>query len=243
MYGICLFLGIFSATLVGERLCKKRNLDTQIYWRAVFYALLLGLLGARLYHVIHRFDYFIQHPQEIIAIWQGGLGIWGGVFGGLLGLILSTRKTGKLIAYADIFAVGAPLAQAIGRWGNYFNKELFGYPTNLPWGIYIPQEFRPSAYKYYDHFHPLFLYESLFDFILFILLYKFFTKKKISGVWQPSGTVTLMYLAGYSCIRFFFEFLRFNAWSISGLPVASILSALVLLISVLVIYRRTTAAN
>jgi phosphatidylglycerol:prolipoprotein diacylglycerol transferase len=237
MYGISLFLGIFLATLIGERLCKKRALDLQLFWRAVFYALLFGLLGARLYHVVHRIDYFAQHPLEIIAVWQGGLGIWGGILGGLLGLFLSTPKTGRLFEYADVFAVCAPLAQAVGRLGNYFNKELFGYPTDLPWGIYIPQELRPSAFKYYDRFHPLFLYESLLNLLLFVVLYRFFDRRRAEGTKQKSGVVTLAYLAGYSFIRFFLEFLKPNVWSAFGFPVAGIVSLLVFLLSVLAIYR------
>lgn len=231
MYGFCLLLGIVLATLLGERLCKKRGLDVQIYWKAVFYGLLFGLLGARFYHVVHRFDYFIQRPLEMVAIWQGGLGIWGGIFGGLLGIFLSLRKTGKLFVYADVLAASAPLAQAVGRWGNYFNHELFGYPTNLPWGIYIPQEFRPAAFKYYDHFHPLFLYESILDLLLFVFLYKVYGRRKIAGTKLPAGSVTILYLAGYSIVRFFLEFMRLDPWSLLGAPIASVVSVVVLIFS------------
>lgn len=231
MYGLCLLLGIFLATSVGERLCKKHGLDTAVFWRAVFYALLFGLLGARLYHVLHRFDYFFQRPLEIFAVWQGGLGIWGAVLGGILGFFLSIRKTGKALAYLDIFAVSVPLAQAVGRWGNYFNRELFGLPTALPWGVYIPSELRPDAFKYYDHFHPLFLYESILDLALFVFLYKLFKRS------LTPGAITFLYLAGYSLIRFPLEFLRISPWSIFGFPVAGLASAVIFSLSVILLVR------
>jgi phosphatidylglycerol---prolipoprotein diacylglyceryl transferase len=236
MYGLCIFLGITFATLIGERLCKKSGLDVQVYWQAVFYGILFGLFGARIYHVVHRADYFVQNPLEIVAIWQGGLGIWGGIFGGLLGIFLSIKKTGKLFCYIDVFAVVAPLAQAVGRWGNYFNKELFGYPTNLPWGIYIPQELRPQAFKYFDFFHPLFLYESILNFVLFVFLYTIYGRQKIAGIKLSAGFATMMYLAGYSVIRFFLECMRIDPWRFFGIPVAGLLSAFVFVSSVVSIY-------
>lgn len=234
MYGFYIFLGIFLATFLGERLCKRRYLDVQIFWRAVFYMLVFGLLGARLYHVVHRIEYFAVNPLEIIAFWQGGLGIWGGLFGGLVGFYLSVRKKASIKvtwSYLDVFAVCAPLAQAVGRWGNYFNKELFGFPTILPWGLYIPPEFRSEAFKYFDHFHPLFLYESVLNFLLFIFLYSIFSPQKSAGKKIPPGCVALLYLAGYSVIRFFLEFLRPNPWKILGFPVASLTSIVTFLVA------------
>lgn len=238
MYGMCLFLGLFLATFFGERLCKKRDLDIQIFWKAIFYTLLFGLLGARLYHVIHRIDYFTVHLLEIIAMWQGGLGIWGGIFGGLFGLFVSTKKTGRLIEYIDIFAVGAPLAQAVGRWGNYFNKELFGYPTDLPWGIYIPQELRPSNYLYFDRFHPLFLYESFLNLLLFVVLYRLYHRRKMFGVNLSIGSISMLYLLGYSVTRFFLEFMRPESWRIANFPVASLISvSTALIIGTCLLYK------
>lgn len=255
MYGLCIFLGIISAVLVGERLCKKRSLDVQTFWRIVFFALVFGLLGARLYHVLHRLDYFMGHPLEIFSFWQGGLGIWGAIFGGLFGFLLSTRKIGRAefgvptkrptfigkngLAYLDIFAVCAPLAQAIGRWGNYFNKELFGRPTNLPWGIYIPPQLRLEQFKYYDTFHPLFLYESALNFILFGLLFAVYKSQSQDRKSLAPGSFALIYLFGYSLIRFALEFLRPDSWKFLNFPVASLISLLVMLtISVWLIIKQ-----
>ena len=247
MYGFMLFLGIFVAVLVGERLCVRRGLDKQIFWRAVFYTLVFGLLGARFYHVLHRLDYFTEHPLEILAFWQGGLGIWGAIFGGLLGLFLSTKKISRtefrgstkphsfiskdVLAYLDIFAVCAPLAQAIGRWGNYFNKELFGSPTNLPWGIYIPPQLRPEQFKYYDTFHPLFFYESVLNLILFGLLFAVYGRQNRKKTAPASGSFGLIYLFGYSLSRFALEFLRPDPWKFLNFPVASIIALAVFLSS------------
>lgn len=234
MYGFCLLLGLVLSTSIGERLCRKKKLDSQIFWKIVFYSSIFGLLGGRLYHVLHRADYFIFHPAEILSIWQGGLGLWGAVVGVSLGLFISTRKTNKFFAYADIFAVIAPLAQAVGRWANYFNKELFGFPTNLPWGIFIPQELRPEVYRYYARFHPLFLYESILDFLLFLFLYKAFSKNTIVGIRLSTGILSLAYLVGYSLIRFFLEFLRPGPWKFYNIPVSWLTSAVILLLAIFI---------
>jgi phosphatidylglycerol:prolipoprotein diacylglycerol transferase len=231
MYGVCLLVGLFLATVLGERLCKNNHLDTQSYWQMVFYALVFGLAGARLYHVVHRSDYFSRHPLEILAVWQGGLGIWGGILGGLLGTVLVARTLravyGNLAEYLDVFAVVAPLAQAVSRWGNFFNAELFGYPTSLPWGIYIAQEVRPLAFRYYEYFHPLVLYESLACFALFGLLYKGYSRRRVMGLKLRPGSILVLYLMGYALIRFLLEFARPDPWRLGGLPVASIVSAAV----------------
>jgi len=253
MYGFMLFLGILVAVLLGERLCVRRGLDKQVFWRAVFYTLIFGLLGARLYHVLHRLDYFTGHPLETLAFWQGGLGIWGAIFGGLLGFFLSTGRISGFesgrstksrvyiskdgLAYLDIFAVCAPLAQVIGRWGNYFNKELFGYPTNLPWGIYIPPQLRPEQFKYYDTFHPLFLYESIMNLILFGLLLTVYNRQNRKKIASASGSFALIYLAGYSLIRLALEFLRPDSWKFSNLPIASFISV-VTLTTVLIFFTK-----
>ncbi len=226
-------------------MCNKRGLNVQVFWKAIFYALVVGLVGGRFYHIIHHIDYFIASPVEMIAVWQGGLGIWGGIFGGLLGVLLSTRHTKNFLNYADIFAVCAPLAQAVSRWGNYFNKELFGYPTSLPWGMYIPPEFRPGIFKYFDRFHPLFLYESVLNLLLFLLLllYKFYTHQRVVGINLPQGSSTAMYLMGYSAIRFGLEFLRPEPWKFANLPVASIVSLMVFSVSLVWYFNVKVKSN
>lgn len=265
--------------MVGERLCKRLGLDVQVFWRIVFFALVFGLLGARLYRVIHRLDYFLVHPQEVFMVWQGGLGIWGAIFGGLFGLYFSSINLGKagavktrarvvsgwifstsrdVLVYLDIFAICAPLAQAIGRWGNYFNKELFGFPTNLPWGIYIPPHLRPETFRYYERFHPLFLYESLLSFGLFVLLYRIYSLQDVHGrqdggskqsqhfigwILLPRGSFALLYLSGYAVIRFFLEFLRPNPWKVLNFPVASALAIIVFLSSLTLFFIANIKAN
>jgi len=195
---------------------------------------------------LHRLDYFLGQPLQIFAFWQGGLGIWGAIFGGLFGFFLSAGKIGgvesggsikstvfiskDIMAYLDVFAVCAPLAQAIGRWGNYFNKELFGYPTNLPWGIYIPPQLRPEQFKYYDTFHPLFLYESILNLLLFVFLYKLYRRNTFAKN-HFSGLYTLIYLMGYSLSRLILDFIRVESWMVYGFPVSSAISLAVLVTS------------
>lgn len=231
MYGLSLLAGILVASLVGERLCRLRGYDTQTFWRSIYYAVIFGFIGARIYHVVHGWGYYSQHPPDTIKVWNGGLGIWGGIFGAGLGIYLALRNSSDLWIYADIFAVCAPLAQAIGRWGNFFNKELFGYPTTLPWGIFIPLELRPQAFRYYQHFHPLFLYESLLDLILFAVLYKMFLRDR-------AKPFVCYYLIGYSLIRFVLEFMRPDPWKLLGLPVSVIISVLVFIFCLIFLLKK-----
>ena len=158
----------------------------------VFYLLIFGLLGARLFYVLLFPNYFFSHPLEILKIWQGGLGIFGAVFTGLLVIFFYARRHNlSYLCLLDLFAPALILGQAIGRWGNYFNQELYGLPTNLPWGI-------PIGNLYV---HPCFLYESFWDLGVFLILL-FLYKKKIPGL------VFSFYLILYPLGRFFIEFLR-----------------------------------
>jgi len=158
-------------------------------------------------------------------------------------ILLSIQKSGKLINYVDVFAVCAPLAQAAGRWGNFFNKELFGYPTNLPWSIYVSQELRPTAFKYYDHFHPLFLYESLLDLSLFIVLYRLYHRPKMFGINLSNGFISMLYLVGYSVIRFTLELMRVDPWKVANFPVASIVSLAVFTSTLTLFFVTNIKAN
>ena len=239
MYGLCLVLGIALSVLIGEKLCRIKQLDLHAYWRAVFFGLVAGVLGARLYHVIDRMNYFITYPWEIFEVWRGGLGIWGGIIGGAFGVFVSIGGGRKALIYFDILAIVAPLAQAVGRWGNFFNLELFGYPTTLPWGIYVPRDFRPTSFMYYERFHPLFIYESILDFLLFIFLYKFSTRRGVfkTKVWGLPGVPTALYLVGYSSIRIPLEFMRPERWEFLGVPVAVVLSTMLSIASIVYLYK------
>lgn len=236
LYGIIISVSIFISLKVAELLVAKKEQEN--LWGLSFWAILGGILGARIYHVLDYFSYYSQNLIKIFELWNGGLGIWGAIAGGTLGATIYLKiKREKILPWLDVLAVVVPLGQAIGRWGNFFNKEIFGLPTTLPWGIYVDPLKRPEGFINNEKFHPLFIYESILNIFLFIFLYKTFKKQRGK---YPSGIFTSMYLAGYSVIRFFMEFLRINPWRITlfsnlSLNVAQGVSILVLTLSIVFI--------
>src|SRR3990167_5494805 len=156
MYGILISLGILTSALYCDHIAKKKGLNSNILWEGLLAGLIFGIIGARLYHVLDLYSFYSQNPIRIFQIWNGGLGIYGGLFAGILAFIIYLKiKKERVLNWLDISAVGIPLAQGIGRWGNYFNKEL------LPYSIY----------------------ESLFDIILFLVLSYLIKSRKIkSGI-------------------------------------------------------------
>ncbi|MDA2936407.1 prolipoprotein diacylglyceryl transferase [Patescibacteria group bacterium AH-259-L05] len=172
--------------------------------------ILYGLIGARLYHVLSELPYYIEHPLQIFMIWRGGLGIFGALVGGALALWWYGKKHNlRFLLFADIFAPGIIIAQAIGRWGNYFNSELFGLPTSKAWGIPIAFVHRPAAFMKYEYFHPTFLYESLWNIVVFIVLFLVF-KQIYRRKGSSAGKVFALYLILYSLGRFLIEFIRID---------------------------------
>ena len=129
------------------------------------YLIIFGIIGARLYYCLLNFSFYLRFPTEIIAIRHGGISFHGAILGGLIGLIIfAHREKLSIPKLCDVAAVGLAFAQAIGRWGNFFNSEAFGGPTNLPWKLYIAPQYRPIPYTGYDYFHPTFLYERFLTF-------------------------------------------------------------------------------
>ena len=211
LYGLMIGLGV----LVGAWVASKK--DKKI-WDCLVWVIGGGIIGARLYHVVDWWSYYSQHLSQIPAVWQGGMGIYGGILGGILGLWIYTRRREEpnllFLKMLDAGALGLPLGQAIARWGNYFNQELYGLPTNLPWGIYIRPENRLLEVMDFKYFHPLFLYESLWCLAIFLVLLKIVKKNHF-----------IIYLGLYGLGRFFLEFLRLEAWTINGVNVAQMISA------------------
>ena len=225
-------------------------------WNGIIICLILGLIGARLYHVLtpspsmaalgieSPLDYF-QNPQLLFNLRNGGLGIYGGLAGGALGLLLFTwRKRLPLLAWADMAAVGVAIGQAFGRWGNFLNQELYGRPTNLPWAIAIDPVNRLPAYADFTFFHPAFLYESLWNFLTFGLLMLLWRRRSRLIV----GEMTAVYLIMYAIGRILLETVRLDSRVVSlggvQLPLAwatlvSILVALSMVIWALVRRQRT----
>lgn len=200
-------------------------MDLDFFWAFLFWGILFGIFGGRIYHIIHFWKYYLENPIKIIKIWEGGLGIYGTILGTLLFFLFYAKaKKQPVLKWLDIFALCTPLAQSIGRWGNYFNQEVFGRPTNLLWGIFIPKNKRPENFLNYDRFHPLFLYESILCFLLFLFLKRIYEKSK-----GKDGEIFFLYLIGYPSIRFFLEFYRVNPWVIGSLNVAQAISILIIL--------------
>lgn len=197
-YGLLITLAVFICLGLVLKLAKKRNFNPTQIFDLYFYLIFFGLIGARVWHVLfYNFDYFRIFPLEIFKVWQGGLAIQGAIVAGLIVIYFYAKKhVWNFWQTADLLALVLPLGQAIGRVGNYFNQELYGLPCQKTWCIPIADF--PGQY-----FHPVFLYESIFCFLLFVLCFLLFQFKKMA-----SGTIALFYLSGYSAIRFFTEFLR-----------------------------------
>ncbi|MEA1958749.1 MAG: prolipoprotein diacylglyceryl transferase, partial [Chloroflexota bacterium] len=168
-YGIMLVIAIIAATFLARWEAKRYGDEPDHIIKMLLIAVPLGFIGARLYHVIDKWDYYSSYPLEIFG--GAGLGIFGAVIGGAIGLLIYTKwkKLGTL-HWMDICAPAVILAQAIGRWGNYFNQEVYGKPTDLPWAIYIAPANRVTGYESFEHFHPLFFYESMLNLIGCVLL-------------------------------------------------------------------------
>ncbi|BBL78594.1 prolipoprotein diacylglyceryl transferase [Rubrobacter xylanophilus] len=214
-YGLFIALGILAATWVGSRELSRRGYDGTLALDSLFFIVPLGFVGARLYHVITDYELYASDPfPGVFEVWNGGLGIYGAVAGGALGAALFCwwRRVGFL-DFADAAAPGLILAQAIGRWGNYFNQELFGRPSDLPWAIRIDPENRPPEYADATSFHPTFLYESLWNLLVFAAL--MWISRRFERRLRP-GDVFILYVSLYSLGRFFVETLRVDPAFIIG---------------------------
>lgn len=215
-YALMILLGIVLAVIIAGRRLKARGVDSGVAIDIALWSVPLGIVGARIFHVLtHLGDYFGKpgiDPLSFLYVWEGGIAIYGGLIGGLIGAFIAARLAGvRLLAIADAFAPGLILAQGIGRWGNYFNNELFGIPTNLPWGLEIRSTnlAYPAGLPDGVLFHPTFLYESLWDIAgVFVLL---FLERKLRLQW---GRLFAAYLVYYSIGRSFIESIRIDPSSV-----------------------------
>jgi phosphatidylglycerol:prolipoprotein diacylglycerol transferase len=241
-YGIVITLGMIIAAYIASLEFKRKGMDPNIVWDGVLWVILLGIVGARLYHVFSipndgsnsGWNYYSQNPLQILAIWNGGLGIYGGILGGILGIIIVCRKHKlKFWRAADCVVPGVALAQSIGRWGNYFNQELYGGPTGSTWwGVTIEPMYRIrtpkvdftdlQAYPPETRFHPTFFYESVWSFFGFIGL--MWVARRFEG-WLRDGDVSGLYFIWYGLGRAWVEFFfRPDAWTVGALPTAVVVS-------------------
>jgi len=247
---ICILVGAFVTTIEARR----RGENPDHIWNGLILVIIFGLIGARLYHVISSpqglmrgFDYYLQHPVEIFMIRQGGLGIFGAIAGGVLAVYIYARwQKLDFLTWVDIAAPGLALGQAIGRWGNFFNQELYGYPTTVPWGIPIDLRFRLPQYANLPEstrFHPTFLYESLWSLVAFVIL--MYVARRFGGR-LLKGDVFLIYCVLYPLGRFLVELQRPDAWMLGPLAAAQAISLLIMVAAVAILvyrHRRRSAAE
>jgi phosphatidylglycerol---prolipoprotein diacylglyceryl transferase len=254
-YGILIVAGAVAGAFVATFEAKRRGQDPDHVWNALLFALVLGVIGARLYHIISDvaqgdpIGYFshdaLTNFLAVINPRTGGLGIYGAVAGGILGLWIYTHYAHlKFWQWVDIAVPGLALGQAIGRWGNFFNQELYGYPTTLPWGIPIDPAHRlPQFASLPDttRFHPTFLYESLAMLVVTGLL--LFISRRYGKRLKP-GDMFLIYGMLYPLVRFFTEMQRPDAWKIADVPTAQIIAvASFVIFGVWFAYRHTGPAK
>ena len=225
-YGIILMSGALAGGWLASREAKRRGHDPDIIWDLLIYLIIGGVIGARLWHVFTPAEsalvmdpatgqlvnpYFAGgsiHIVDILNVRSGGLGIPGAVIGGALALFLYTRKHGlDFLEWADIAAPSLALGQAIGRFGNFLNQQLYGAPTDLPWKLYIDPSHRHPAFASVEYYHPLFAYEAIFNLLnLFLLMW---VTRKYEGR-SKKGDILLIYLIFYPVVRFSLEFLRLD---------------------------------
>jgi phosphatidylglycerol:prolipoprotein diacylglycerol transferase len=245
-YGIIITVGVVAATLLASAQAKRRGQNPETIWDMLFWVVIAGIVGARIWHILTpppsmiaqgiTTQYYLTHPLLMIDIRNGGLGIPGAVIGGILAMwIYTRRKKLNLVTWLDITAPGLALAQAIGRWGNFFNQELYGAPTNLPWKIYIDPLHRLPGFESFAYYHPLFLYESLWNLANMAIL--LWLSSRFSDRLKP-GDIILGYLVIYPVGRFLLDFLRLDASRVAGINANQTLSAIVAVVAAgLLIWR------
>ncbi len=245
-YGFFIVLGFFVAFAVLNFLAKKYKINREDISNLVFYLFVFGILGARIYDVFLEWRYYLKYPLNIFKIWEGGMAIHGAIIAGVLVTWffiknnkirgLEKSRLNNFFKLSSLLVCALSLGQVIGRFGNYFNQELFGRPTNLSWGIFISPENRPLNYLDYSFFHPTFLYEALGSLLIFILLltYHYFIIRKKKDTFLNNFIIVALYLILYSVLRFSLEFIRIDfAPTIFGWRFPQIVS-FVIIISVVI---------
>jgi phosphatidylglycerol---prolipoprotein diacylglyceryl transferase len=234
-YGIILMLGVLAAAVMSDRRARNSGKDPEVLWDMLSWLVIGGVIGARFWHILTppasmveqgiTFQYYMTHPLDALAIWKGGLGIPGAVAGGALALLFYTRrKKLSFLKWVDIIAPGLALAQAIGRFGNFVNQELYGLPSDLPWAIYIEPMARVSPYLNIEYFHPLFLYEALWN-IMNMAILIWLGKRFMNNL--KDGDIFLSYLIVYPVGRFLLEYLRLDPSPVAGMNANQTLMAVI----------------
>jgi phosphatidylglycerol---prolipoprotein diacylglyceryl transferase len=239
-YGVLIMTGVVLGAWWASRLARKRGENPDHVWGALIFAVLFGILGARLYHIFSTpagcppdatfacgWPYYRHHFLEAFAVWKTGgfqgLGIYGAIVGGIVGVaVYAVINHLRPLVWLDLGAVGLAFGQFVGRWGNFVNQELYGPPTGSAWyGLKInpnlPHQALPPGTDYDTRFHPTFLYESLWCLLVFVVLYNLYSRFPDK---LRDGDILLSYLVLYPLGRFFIEFFRPDAWTMGGLATA-----------------------
>ncbi len=219
-YGLILALAIVGAYWLAAYRAPRYGVTIPQLDRVVLVLVIGGFIGARLYHVISEWGFYQHHLGQVFMVWQGGLSIFGALLGGVIGLLVVRSALGhqSILKLLDWLAPSLLLGQIIGRFGNLFNYELFGYPTSLPWKMLVPMQFRPDGFLTAQFFHPLFLYEALLNSIFLLVLLKGL------GTARRAGSLFFSYLFLYNAGRFFLEALRPDSVYWGSLRVNSVVS-------------------
>jgi len=233
-YGVILAIAMAVGVLISDWIGTKYfELKKETIIDMAPYVIISGIIGARLYYCLMDLGFYMRFPTEIFAIRHGGISIHGAILGGLIGLtvfaIIHKLSFKKL---CDVSAIGLALGQTIGRWGNFFNSEAYGFPTNLPWKLYIAPQYRQVPYQDIGYYHPAFLYESILDLLIFGILLYFARTKKL----KKDGNIALIYLILYSAIRILVEYIRIDCVRyIMGISVAIIASVGIIILSIVLL--------
>lgn len=235
-YGLMIALGAIAATVITGRRLERAGVGTrEDATQIAMIAVPAGVVGGRLYHVATDWERFADDPLRIVQVWRGGLGIWGGIaLGVVVGLLVARRRGLPILATLTAATPGLPVAQAIGRWGNWFNQELYGRATTLPWGLEIDARHAPDGAAAGTLYHPTFLYESLWCLALAGLLLLVERRARLAP-----GRLFYVYVAGYCAMRFFIEGLRIDpAKAAGGLRLNQWVSLVLLAASLAALARR-----
>jgi len=243
-YGLFLLIGIVLGYWLVGKLAHRQELSKEVVTSLYVNVLIGGLIGARVYHVLTDWQFYGNNLNQILAVWNGGLAIHGGILGAVVVVIYYVKKHNvNFWKVADLFAPAAILGQAIGRWGNYFNQELFGRPTDSSWGIPISPLNRPAGFEQFEYFHPTFLYESLINLAIFGILLFIFKKQRTTSASAEasadrpslfpksagvrSGMIFWLYIGLYSAGRMMVESIRINPTAyVFGIALPLLVSAI-----------------
>ena len=232
LYSLCILLGVICAYIIIMSESKKQKINTDIMFNILFYGIIAGIIGARLYYVIFNFDYYVYHLDEIIKVWHGGLAIHGGIIGGVIVVYLySKKKNISFLKLSDIILPGVLVAQGIGRWGNFFNQEAYGMMVSkeILQKLLVPNFVIKGMYINESYYLPTFYFESIFCILGFIII--LLLRKKIKN----TGFVTAFYLIWYGVLRFIIEYFRTDSLMLFNAKVAMIVSGLMVILGILLL--------